>query len=151
VLDISIIGEELDQFELPVESSKVREFARALFDDDPAYEEEPAARAAGYDGIPVPLTFAAASMHFRDDLQLFERLGLDLSRVLHGESSWEYLAPLHVGDRLLARRRITEITNRAGKRGGEMTLVTFEIDFVNQDGETVVRERDVVIQTGGLQ
>jgi hypothetical protein len=53
VLDISIIGEELDQFELPVESSKVREFARALFDDAPAYEDEPAARAAGYDGIPV--------------------------------------------------------------------------------------------------
>jgi acyl dehydratase len=151
VLDVSIIGEELDQFELPVESSKVREFAQALFDDDAAYEDEPAARAAGHDGIPAPLTFTAASMHFRDDLALFERLGLDLGRVLHGESSWEYLGPVHVGDRLLARRRITDITNRPGKRGGEMTLVTFEIDFVNQDGETVLRERDVVIETGGPQ
>jgi hypothetical protein len=29
-----------------------------------------------------------------------------------------------------------------------MTLVTFEIEFVNQHGETVVRERDVIIETG---
>jgi hydroxyacyl-ACP dehydratase HTD2-like protein with hotdog domain len=88
-------------------------------------------------------------MHFRDDLPLFERLGLDLKRVLHGESSWEYLAPVHVGDELVAHRRIADITTRPGKRGGEMTLVTFEMNFVNADGDTVLRERDVVIQTGG--
>jgi hypothetical protein len=27
--------------------------------------------------------------------------------------------------------------------------VTFEMNFVNQNGDTVLRERDVVIQTGG--
>jgi acyl dehydratase len=87
-------------------------------------------------------------MHFRDDLPLFETLDLDLRRVLHGESTWEYLAPVSVGDQLAARRRIVDVTTRPGKRGGEMTLVTFEIDFVNQNGDTVLRERDVVIQTG---
>jgi hypothetical protein len=30
-----------------------------------------------------------------------------------------------------------------------MTLVTYEIEFVNQHGDTVLRERDVLIQTGG--
>jgi hypothetical protein len=29
-----------------------------------------------------------------------------------------------------------------------MTLVTFEIEFVNQHGETVLRERDVIIEMG---
>src|SRR3989442_9213993 len=148
-LDPALIGKDLDEFPLPVESCKVREFARALLDDDPAYQDADAARAAGFDGIPAPLTFAAASMHFRDDLPLFADLGLDLKRVLHGESSWEYLAPVHVGDELVAHRKIADITTRPGKRGGEMTLITFEIDFVNQDGETVLRERDAVIQTGG--
>jgi acyl dehydratase len=146
--DPSVIGRELDEFPLPVESTKVREFARALLDHDPIYQDERTARAAGYGGIPAPLTFAAASMHFRDDLPLFEALDLDLHRVLHGESSWEYLAPVSVGDQLTARRRIADITTRPGKRGGDMTLVTFEIDFVNQNGDTVLRERDVVIQTG---
>ena len=147
--DHSVIGRELDEFPLPVERSKVREFARALRDDDPVYQSDDVARQVGFAGIPAPLTFAAASMHFRDDLQVFEQLGLDLGRVLHGETTWEYLAPVHVGDELVARRRIADITRRPGKRGGDMTLVTFEIEFVNQHGETVVRERDVIIETGG--
>jgi acyl dehydratase len=149
VPDESVIGRELDEFPLPVERSKVREFARALRDDDPVYLSDDVAREAGHDGIPAPLTFAAASMHFRDDLRVFEQLDLELGRVLHGETTWDYLAPVHVGDELVARRRVAGITKRPGKRGGDMTLVTLEIDFVNQHGETVVRERDVIIETGG--
>lgn len=149
MLDQSLIGKDLDEFPLPVERSKVREFARALLDDDPVYNDAAAAHEAGFEAIPAPLTFAAASMHFRDDLPLFENMGLDLKRVLHGESSWEYLAPVHVGDELVAHRRIADITSRPGKRGGDMTLVTLEMNFVNQNGDTVLRERDVVIQTGG--
>jgi acyl dehydratase len=145
------IGQDLDRFPLPVESSKVREFARALLDDDPIYTDNAAARTAGFDAIPAPLTFAAASSHYREDLPLFERLGMDLKRVLHGESSWEYLAPVHVGDQLQASRTLADVATRPGKRGGDMTLFTFQIDFVNQHGTTVIRQRDVVIQTGGTQ
>src|ERR1700751_1634024 len=82
------IGTELDEFPLPVESSKGREFAVALLADAPICRDVGAARAAGFDDIPAPLTFAPASSHFRDDLLMFERLGMDLRRVLHGESSW---------------------------------------------------------------
>lgn len=146
---VSIEPQALDSFPLPVERGKVREFARALLDDDPIYTDCDVARAAGYATIPAPLTFAAASGHFRDDLALFEELGMDLRRVLHGESRWEYLAPVHAGDELQAHRRLADVTTRPGKRGGEMTLFTFEIEFVNQDGVTVLREHDVVIQTGG--
>jgi hypothetical protein len=39
------IGTELDEFPLPVESSKVREFAIALLDDDPNTRMSPRARA----------------------------------------------------------------------------------------------------------
>lgn len=146
---VSIEPRDLDQFPLPVERGKVREFTRALLDDDPIYIDQDAARAAGHDRIPVPLTFAAASGHFRDDLALFKDLGMDLKRVLHGESRWEYLAPVHAGDELHACRRLAGVTTRPGKRGGEMTLFTFEIEFVNQHGVTVLRERDVIIETGG--
>jgi acyl dehydratase len=145
------IDTELDEFPLPVESSKVREFAIALLDDDRVYQDADVARAAGFDDIPVPLTFAAASSHFRDDLRLFERLNMDLRRVLHGESSWEYLAPVGVGDRLVARRRLADVAMRPGRRGGDMTLYTFETEFVNDRGDTVLRQRDVVIETGGTK
>jgi acyl dehydratase len=147
--DASLVGSELDRFPLPVESSKVREFAKALREDNEVYYDAEAARAAGYDGIPAPLTFTMASSHYREDLPLFERLGMDLKRVLHGESRWEYLAPVAVGDQLSAVRRLADVTTRAGKRGGDMTLWTLETDYVNQHGATVVRHTDVLIQTGG--
>lgn len=147
--DTSMVGQELDRFPLPVESSKVREFVRALLEEDPVYLDAVAARQAGYEGIPAPLTFTAASSHFREDLPLFERLGMDLRRVLHGESSWDYLGPVYVGDQLHATRRLADVSTRPGKRGGEMTLFTFETEYVNQHGTVVVRQRDVVIQTGG--
>jgi acyl dehydratase len=143
-----MVGRQLDEWPLPVESSKVREFARALLDDDPIYVDADAARDAGFDGIPVPLTFAAASSHYRDDLALFERLDMDLGRVLHGESSWEYLGPVSVGDVLHARRHLTDVSTRPGKRGGDMTFFTFEIEYLNQLGDLVVRERQVVLETG---
>jgi acyl dehydratase len=149
MLDSSLIGKDLDEFPLPVERCKVREFARALLDDDPVYQDADAARDAGLDGIPAPLTFAVAAGHFREDLPIFESLGFDLKRMLHGESSWEYLAPVNVGDELVARRHVVDVTTRPGKRGGDMTLVAYEIDFVNQNGDTVLRQRDVLIQTGG--
>jgi acyl dehydratase len=149
MLDSSLIGTETDEFPLPVDRSKVREFALALLDDDPIYQDAAAARDAGLEGIPAPLTFAAASSHFREDLALFQSLGFDLKRMLHGESSWEYLAPVQVGDELVAHRRIVDVATRPGKRGGDMTIVTFEIDYVNQNGETAMRERLVLIQTGG--
>ena len=137
MLDASLIGRQTDEFPLPVERGKVREFARALLDDEPV------------DDGAVPLTFVVASGHYRDDLPLFESLGFDIRRMLHGESSWEYLAPVHVGDELTGRRRVVDVTTRPGRRGGDMTLVTFEIEFVNQHGDAVLRERDVLIQTGG--
>jgi acyl dehydratase len=149
--DESMVGQQLDRFPLPVESSKVREFARALRDDDPIYQDDAAARAAGFEGIPAPVTFAAASSHYRDDLPLFEQLGLDLKRLLHGESSWEYLAPVRVGDQLTARRRLADVSTRPGKRGGDMTLCTLETEYVNQHGTSVIRERTVVTETGGAQ
>jgi hydroxyacyl-ACP dehydratase HTD2-like protein with hotdog domain len=140
MLDSSLIGKELDEFPLPVERSKVREFARALLDDDPVYQQPDS---------PAPLTFAVAAGHFREDLAVFEGCGFDIKRMLHGESSWEYLAPVNVGDELTALRRVVDVTTRPGKRGGDMTLVTYEIEFVNQNGDTVLRQRDVLIQTGG--
>lgn len=76
-------------------------------------------------------------------------LGLDLRRVLHGECGWEYFAPVLVGDELTETRRVSNVTSRQGKRGGTMTMVTIETDFTNQRDELVVRQTDILIETGG--
>ncbi|MDY6871674.1 MAG: MaoC family dehydratase, partial [Actinomycetota bacterium] len=41
------------------------------------------------------------------------------------------------------------VTTREGKRGGTMTMVSIQTDFINQRGELVVRQTDVLIETGG--
>lgn len=145
--DESLIGRELDEVRFPVERGKVREFAEALLDPDPVYTDETAARAAGFDGIPAPLTYAVAAMHWRDQTGAYEDLGLDLPRILHGEVSFEYHAPMLVGDELTARRRVADVRKREGKRGGRMTLVTIETEITNQRGELALREIDTLIET----
>ena len=44
---------------------------------------------------------------------------------------------------------MSNVTSREGKRGGTMTIVTIETDFTNQRDELVVRQTDVLIETGG--
>ncbi|SHT82335.1 acyl dehydratase [Mycobacteroides abscessus subsp. abscessus] len=56
---------------------------------------------------------------------------------------------MFVGDELTETRRVSNVTSREGKRGGIMTIVTIETDFTNQRDELVVRQTDVLIETGG--
>jgi hypothetical protein len=148
MVDTSIIGREIETVRFPVERSKVREFARALGDHDALYESAAVARAAGYAGIPAPLTFSVAAMHWRPVIEdeVISGLGLDLRRVLHGEVSWEYLGEISVGDELIGRRRVVDVTTRDGTRGGSMVLVHLETEYTNQEGVLVLRQRDTLIE-----
>lgn len=147
--DDSLTGRGLGTMTFPVDRSKVREFARSLGDPDPLYTDLEAARAAGFTDIPVPPTFVVSSAHWREEDNMVATLGLDLRRVLHGECGWEYHGPVVVGDELTASRRVSGVNTREGKRGGTMTMVSIETDFTNQRGELVVRQTDVLVETGG--
>lgn len=147
--DDSLTGRDLGTMTFPVDRSKVREFARSLGDPDPVYTDVEAARSAGFPDIPVPPTFVVSSAHWREEDNMVATLGLDLRRVLHGECGWEYHGPVVVGDELTASRRVADVTTREGRRGGTMTMVSIETDFTNQRGELVVRQTDVLVETGG--
>src|SRR5258708_20155571 len=58
--DKSMVGRTGKPFKMPVEWSKVREFARAIKDPDPVYFDPEAAKKA-HGGIPVPVTFLQTS------------------------------------------------------------------------------------------
>lgn len=147
--DPSQVGLALDEVTFPVERGKVREFARSLHDEDPIYVDDAAARAAGHDAIPAPLTFAMTAFHWRERDAAIEDLGFDFKRLLHGGTTWEYLRPVAVGDELTMRRKVAAVDEREGKRGGTMTFVTIEGEITNADGELVMRQIDTLIQTGG--
>jgi acyl dehydratase len=145
-VDRSYIGKTGEPVTMHVERGKIREFARAIKDDDPLYFDEAyATREAG--GIMPPVTFLQTVTHW-DDGRGRPRPPIDLKRALHGEQEYEFLQPIHAGDVLTAVSRIADIYEKPGKRGGTMGFVVTEIEFKNQRGELVARARHVTIETG---
>jgi acyl dehydratase len=129
-----------------VELGKVREFARAIKDDNPLYFD--AARAQGELGGVIPPPTFTQSLALWDDGGGRPPLGLDLRRLLHGEQEFEYVQPIHVGDVLTSTTRVLNVFEKAGSRGGTMKLVVLESELVNQQGTVVLRSRTTLIETG---
>lgn len=150
MIDDAVKGRELPAVSFPVDRSKLMELGRSFFDPDPAWHDLEAARAAGFPDVPTPPTVTTLVDHWRAGgaLETAAAIGADLARLLHGEAAWEYHTPVRIGDTLTATGVITDVTRREGKRGGTMTLVTIQTDFVNQDGVLAVRRRDTLIETG---
>lgn len=137
--DTSIIGADLGSTTFPVERGKIREFANAILDDNPAYQgEDPVA--------PPTFTMTTAFWPRSSDTPLPD-LGLNYARVLHGEQEFEYLLPIVPGDTLTGRTKISDVYTKEGKRGGTMTFVVSETTFTNQRGEAAVIARQVLVET----
>jgi hypothetical protein len=52
------------------------------------------------------------------------------------------------GDRLTAVRSVVADETKEGKRGGRLRIVTLETDYLDQDGQCVLRQREVLIERG---
>ena len=143
MVDKSIVGTEMGGSFMMVERGKIMEFAKAILDDNPAYlSEDP----------PAPLTFTMASAHWPapqggGGAAKLTDLGLDLLRVLHAGQEYEYLGEIKAGDTLTSRSRISDVSEKEGKRGGTMTFITSETTFTNQRGEDVLLSRTILVQT----
>ena len=142
------IGTVLDEVSFAVEAGKVREFARATYVSDPVHTDVEAASAAGFTTIPATPTHVVVAGHHRDQRQFVRDLGLAIERVVVGSVDWEYHRPLLVGDHVTGTRRVVGDTTREGKRGSTMRLVTLQTDWVDQHGDTVVTQREVLIERG---
>lgn len=147
MVDTSKLGYEFPEITIPVERGKIRELARALGDDNPAFGDREAAVAIGYDDIPAPLTFSAVQNHWRE-VNFPEALGLDLKRTVHGACEWDYRVPVVAGDELRLRERVVEITTKQG-RSGPMTFVISEAELVNQRDEVAIVRRNTTIELSG--
>jgi acyl dehydratase len=143
-LDQSFIGRSYAaprRYEVGLE--KIREFADAVGDPNPVYRDPEAARAAGYPAVIAPPTFTMII-----GLQAIHRivadpaLGLDWSRVVQGDSSFDYTRPVMAGDSLDVVATIDNIRNRAGN--GFMTVKA----DISSEGENVVTLTAMVVVRG---
>src|SRR5713226_10215880 len=146
-IDKSVIGKTGKPFTVPIEWSKVREFARAIKDHNPIYfDPEIAKKEVG--GIPVPVTFLQTSAFWTDETSSPGFGGFDLRRILHGEQEFEFFKPILVGDTLTGVTRVADIYEKEGGRGGKMTFNVMETEYRNQKGDKVAVSRSVLIETG---
>lgn len=85
---------------------KIREFAEAVGDAHPAYTDPEAAKALGHSDVIAPPTFVF-SITFKAAGQVIEdpQLGLDYSRVVHGDQKFVYVRPVRAGTGCRSPRR----------------------------------------------
>jgi acyl dehydratase len=135
-LDPSFIGRSYPPTRpYEVGREKIREFAVAVGADHPAHHDPGAARTLGHPDLIAPPTFPivmsmAAGNQVIDD----PALGLDYSRVVHGDQRFSYVRPVYAGDRLTCACTVEEIISRGGH-----DFVTIRTEIATEDGEPVVR------------
>ena len=120
---------------------KVREFARAVFADDPQQTDPAAAQALGYADVVAPPTFAIVVQE-----QTLQQLlaqpdsGIVLQNVLHAEQRFAYTRPIVAGDELTGRLAVTGIRALGGN-----AMVTSESVITDASGAHVVTATSVLV------
>ncbi|HEX2903758.1 MAG TPA: MaoC family dehydratase N-terminal domain-containing protein [Jatrophihabitans sp.] len=144
-LDQSFIGREYpptDPYEVGRE--KIREFADAIGDPNPVYRDRDAAQALGYDDViapptfPIVITMRAAAQVVQDPA-----LGLDYSKVVHGEQRFVYARPVQAGDVLQVRVSVDSIRAVAGN-----DMLTTRAEVSTLAGEPVVTAISTIVARG---
>jgi acyl dehydratase len=94
---------------------KIREFATAIGASDPVHHDVEAAKAAGYSDVVAPPTWPIViTMAALKQIVMDPALGVDYSRVVHGDQRFLYTRPVVAGDDLVVVNHIEEILSRGG-------------------------------------
>ncbi|MBS0446017.1 MAG: MaoC family dehydratase N-terminal domain-containing protein [Proteobacteria bacterium] len=143
MIDKKWIGHELGRSVLALERGRLRFFAQAIGETDPVYTDESAARDAGYADLPAAPTFLfAAELDSGAMFGLLDLLGVPHEKVLHGEQSFEYIAPVVAGDVVTVSSRIADIYD---KKGGALEFIEIESRVTNQHDSHVANLRSLTV------
>jgi acyl dehydratase len=113
---------------------KIREFATAIGDWNPAYHDEEAAKALGHPDIIAPPTFPVIVSFLSTRALIGDpQLGVDYSRVVHGEQRFVYTRPVRAGDRLVGVLTVENVRQAAGN-----DLLSTRTEISTVDGEPVL-------------
>lgn len=144
-LNTALVGKEYAPLELTVERDHVVRFAEAIGEEAAVFLDADAARAAGYPEQLAPPTFVTTMQILASAQAAADPdLGLDYTRVVHGEQAYEYRRPVRVGDALTAVPRIADIRAR-----GPLEFLVVESEITDADAETVVIARTTLITRVG--
>jgi acyl dehydratase len=144
-LDAGLVGRSYPPSAVyEVGRQKIAEFAAALGDPDPIYRDPAAARAAGHPDVIAPPTFAIVlSLGAGHVVVEDPDVGIDYSRVVHGEQRFTHHRPIRAGDRLVATASIDAIRSVAGN-----DMLTTRVDLATEGGEPVCSTTSMLVARG---
>ncbi len=113
-----------------------RYFLDTLGETNPIYRDAAAAQRGGFrrTADPADLSLLPGDDRQRRPFAILDALKVDIARVLHGEQTFVYRAPVLVGDELTFRSRVTDVQQ---KKGGALTMIDVTTGVANQRGEPV--------------
>jgi acyl dehydratase len=127
-----------------VSREKIREFADAIGDQNPVYRSREAAAKLGHPDVIAPPTFAIVlSFRLGGGVVLDPGLGLDYSRVVHGEQKFIHHRPIRAGDVLVGTPRIVDIRD-----AGRNELMTWTAELSTPEGELVCTTVNTLVSRG---
>ncbi|MBI4269948.1 MAG: hypothetical protein A3F92_02630 [Candidatus Rokubacteria bacterium RIFCSPLOWO2_12_FULL_71_22] len=140
-----VVGKEYPPWPVTVERGRIKDFARALGDLNPFYLDDQVGAASEWGDVIAPPTFPVSFRDERaDSAALLRDLGVDISRVLHGEQEFEIHRQLRPGETYLCRTKVLDIYEKAGK-SGPMAFVVRETAITDKTGEVVATMRHVTV------
>ena len=112
---------------------KIREYATAVKNEDPAYFDDEAAADLGYDGLLAPLTFISV-FGYQAQSAFFASadIGIKDAKIVQVDQELKFLAPIKAGDRLYCDVYVHSIRQSFGAD----IIVTKNI-VTNDDGHVV--------------
>jgi acyl dehydratase len=140
----SLVGKEFPPFVVTVERGRIKDFARAIGDLNPAYLDDRVGKASEWGDVIAPPTFLTTFRAEGETGDLLKELGTDISRVLHGEQEFELHRPIRPGESFVCRSRITDIYEKSG-RSGPMAFVARETSVTDHTNEIVAVVRHITV------
>ena len=123
----------------------IRRFAEAIGETSPACTDSTAARALGHPDVIAPPTFLTV-LNFRFAASgpvADPELGLDYSRVVHGEQEFALHRPVRAGDVLTSVMTIEDIRD-----AGRNELIRTRTEVTDASGEPVATVRGTIVSRG---
>jgi acyl dehydratase len=128
---------------LEVEKSIIRNFAEAIGDPNPLFNDEEYAKSKGYNSIIAPPGFFQSAVMSSAFTRLRPRM--PLGRAVDAGGEWEIYLPVEAGDVLTNTFKFVDAVQEEGKKGMK-TFVKFETEHVNQRGELVAKSRSQLLK-----
>lgn len=147
MFDESKIGQSFAPFTYEVQRNKIHELTTAIGDPNPIYHSREAAQEAGFPDVPISPTSPTLFSHWgnRQRGSSLAEIGVDVSRILHGEEEYEYIAPIYPSDVLTGTTTLIAGKTRQGSDGHTMDILTMETRYLNQHNQHVLTTRTTAV------